>query len=374
MTGPTKQTLTRRTLLHAGGGLLATPFITRIAWADARQVNVYNWADYIGETTIADFEAATGIKTVYDNYDSAEGAEAKLMAGQSGYDVVVTASRNIPRFLPAGILQKLDKSKLPNISHLDPAVLAVVAKLDPGNEHTIPYMWGTTGVTYNTKLVGERLPGANLKSLDMFFKPEMAEKLSDCGINMIDSPATVIPMVLAYLGKDPLSEDPGDLDLVVEAFAKTRRTVRSFVNAQFLNSLVAQELCMTTAWAGDYATALNRAKESNIDISLSYEVPETGGTMWLDTFIIPSDAANVDAAHVFLNYMMEPEVIAKATNYVSYANANKDANAFVDKAILDNPAVYPDADVMKRVFLPKAVSPEYEQARTRAWTKIMTGS
>lgn len=151
--------------------MLAAPFIARVAWADAKQVNIYNWADYIGETTIADFEAATGISTVYDHYDSAEAAEAKLMAGSSGYDVVVTASRNIPRFIPAGIIQKLDKSKLPNMSHLDPAVMAVVARLDPGNEHTIPYMWGTTGITYNTRLVEERAPGINLKSLDVFLKP-----------------------------------------------------------------------------------------------------------------------------------------------------------------------------------------------------------
>jgi putrescine transport system substrate-binding protein len=364
----------RRAFVATGAGVLAAPFITRIAWAQAKEVNVYNWADYIGETTISDFEAATGIKAVYDTYDSAEGAEAKLMAGSSGYDLVVTASRNLPRFIPAGIIQKVDKSKLPNMSHLDPAVMAVAEKLDPGNEFTIPYMWGTTGLTYNTKLVGDRVPGANLKSLDMVFKPEIAAKLSDCGVNMLDSPGTVVPMVLAYLGKDPLSEDLKDLEAVVEAFAKVRTSIRSFNNSQFLNGLVAQEVCMTTAWAGDYATALNRAKESSIDVSLSYEVPETGGTMWLDTFVIPKDAANVEAAHIFLNYMMEPEVIAKATNYVSYANANKDANAFVDKKILDNPAVYPDAEVMKRVFLPKAVSQEYESARTRAWTKIMTGS
>ena len=364
----------RRTFVAAGAGALAAPFITRIAWADAKEVNVYNWADYIGETTIADFEAATGIKAVYDNYDSAEACEAKLMAGSSGYDVVVTASRNIPRFIPANVIQKIDKAKLPGIKHLDPAVLAVVAKLDPGNEHTIPYMWGTTGITYNTKLVEARVPGANLKSFDVYFKPEIVSKLSDCGINMIDSPATIMPMLLAYLGKDPLSENPADLDAVVEAFAKVRQSITAFDNNQYTTRLVAQELCMTTNWAGDYATALNRAKESNIDISLRYEVPETGGTMWLDTFVIPKDAANVEAAHVFLNYMLEPEVIAKATNYVSYANANKDANPFVDKTILENPAVYPDAEVMKRVFLPKAVSPEYESARTRAWTKIMTGS
>ncbi|MGV3550255.1 extracellular solute-binding protein [Rhizobium sp.] len=364
----------RRTFMAAGGTALAAPFITRIAWADARTVNVYNWADYIGETTMADFEAATGIKTVYDFYDSAEAAEAKLMAGSSGYDVVVTASRNIPRFIPAGIIQKIDKSKLPNMRHLDPAVMTVVATLDPENAHTIPYMWGTTGITYNTDLVETRVRGANLASLDMFFKPEIAAKLSDCGINMIDSPATVIPMILAYLGKNPLSEDIADLDAVVEAFARVRQSIGSFDNNQYTTRLVAQELCMTTNWAGDYATALNRAKESNIDIKLAYEVPETGGAMWLDTFVIPKDAPNVEAAHVFLNYMMEPEVIAKATNYVSYANANRDADKFVDKAILENRAIYPDAEVMKRVFLPKAVSADYESARTRAWTKIMTGS
>jgi len=366
--------ITRRAALTTSAAALAMPFIARVALAQDQSVNVYNWADYIGETTVADFEKATGIKVVYDHYDSAEAAEAKMMAGSTGYDVVFTASRALPTLIGAGILAKLDKSKLPNLSHMDPVLMEILAKLDPDNAHALPYMWGTTGTTFNTKMVEEILPNAPYGSLDMIFKPELAEKLQACGINMIDSPANVIPMVLAYLGKDPLSQNPADLDAVVEAFAKVRNNIRSFDNNQYTTLLVNKELCTTMNWAGDYAVAMNRAKEANVDIDLRYEVPETGGAMWLDTFVIPSDAKNVDAAHKFINYMMEPEVIAKATNYTSYANANKDAGPFVDKAILDNPAVYPDESVKKRIWLPTAVSPDYEAARTRAWTRIMTGS
>jgi len=366
--------LTRRAAMAAGGAALAMPFIRRRAVAAGETVNVYNWADYIGETTIADFEAASGIKTVYDNYDSAEAAEAKMMAGSSGYDVVVSTSRALPNYMKAGVIAKLDKAKLSNIVHMDPAVMEIVAKLDAGNEHAIPYMWGTTGTTFNTEMVEKLLPNAPYGSLDMIFKPEIAEKLSGCGINMIDSPATAIPMVLAYLGKDPLSEKPEDLDAVVEAFAKVRHNIRSFDNNQYTTLLVNKELCVTMNWAGDYAVAAGRAKEAGAEIKLRYDVPETGGTMWLDTFVIPADAKNVEAAHRFIDYMMEPEVIAKASNFTSYANANKDSKPFVDKAILDNPAVYPDAEVMKRIWLPKAVSPDYESARGRAWTRIRTGS
>ncbi len=365
--------LSRRAMLAVGTAGLATPFLGRLARAQSRQVNVYNWADYIGETTLADFEAATGITPVYDVYDSAEAAEAKLMAGSSGYDVIVTAGRSLPRFVAAGVMEPLDKAALPNLVHLDPAIMQILDPLDPGNVYALPYMWGTTGVTVNTAMIEELASGTDLTSLDLIFDPAIAEKLQGCGINMLDSPGTVVPMVLAYLGKDPMSQDPEDLKVVVEAFSRVRPYIRSFDNNSYIANLANQDICVSTNWAGDYAVSAARAKEAGLDVPLRYDVPATGGTMWIDVFIIPPDAPNKAEAHEFLNFMMDPEVIAKATNFTSYANANKDANPFVSAEILNNPAVYPDEAVKKRIWLPEAVSPEYDSARNRAWTQIKTG-
>ena len=365
--------LKRRTLLTTALAGLATPYLARAARAEGGQVAVYNWADYIGETTLANFETATGITPIYDLYDSAEAAEAKLMAGASGYDVVVTAGRNLPRFIQAGIMAPLDKGLLPNLPQMDPAIMAIMAVLDPGNAHALPYMWGTTGVTWNTAMVEARIPGADYTSLGLLFDPANAAKLADCGINMLDSPGTVVPMILAWLGKNPMSQDPADLDAVVAAFDAIRPHIRSFDNNNYTANLANEQLCVTTNWAGDYAVAAARAKEAGLEVPLRYDVPMTGGTMWVDAFIVPGDAPNVANAHAFLNYMMTPEVIAAATNYTSYANANTGANAFVDKAVLDNPAVYPDAAVKSRIWLPEAVSAEYDSARLRAWQRIVTG-
>ena len=222
--------LTRRAALGAGAAALATPFLSRLAHAQGRTVNVYNWADYIGETTLADFEAATGITPVYDVYDSAEAAEAKLMAGQSGYDVVVTAGRNLPRFKAAGIMAPLDKSKLPNLSHMDPAIMKILDPLDPGNAYALPYMWGTTGISVNRKLLEEYAPGTDPSTMDFLFDPVVMEKLSACGVNMLDSPGTVMPMVLAWLGKNPMSQDPADLDAAIAAFDKVRPFILSLIH------------------------------------------------------------------------------------------------------------------------------------------------
>jgi putrescine transport system substrate-binding protein len=344
------------------------------AMAQEKVVNVYNWADYIGETTIADFEKETGIKVNYDHYDSSEAAEAKVIAGSSGYDVVVIASRNLQTFLPAKVLQKLDRAKLPGWSHLDPEMLRILSSTDPGNEYAMPYMWGSTGVTYNTEAVDALVPNAPYDSMDMLLKPELAEKIAGCGINIIDSQANVVPMVLAHLGKDPQSQEPQDLEAVVEAFKPVRQHFKSFDNNNYTAQLLNKELCATMNWAGDYATALARAKEANVDIKLRYEVPKSGSPVWFDVLVVLADSKNVDNAHAFLDYMLRPEVIAAATNFVNYANANKDATPLVKKAITGNPAIYPDEAVRKRLWLQKPASPEYERLRTDAWNRIRTGS
>jgi putrescine transport system substrate-binding protein len=366
--------LSRRNLLKAGAATLAMPYIAGRAHA-AGEVKIYNWVDYIGETTIADFEKATGLKVIYDTYDAAETVEAKVMAGSTGYDVIDIASTNLPRFIPVGAFMKLDKSKLPNWKNLDETILKVLADRDPGNEHTIPYMWGTTGITVNLDMVKEALgEAAPIDSMELLLDPKYMEKLGACGVNILESPGDVIPMVLAYLGKNPNSEDQADYDAVVEAFKPVRQYVKTFDAANYLNALPNKELCVSMTWSGDYATATARAQEAGVKLNLAYNVPKSGSPAWFDVFAVPADAPNPEGAHLFLNYMMEPEVIAKCTNFTNYAHANKAGLAFTNKAVLEDPAVFPSDDVKKLLFVAETLSQKGERIRTRAWNKIKTGA
>jgi putrescine transport system substrate-binding protein len=365
--------LSRRTALQLiGGTAIAMPYVRRAKAQEEAVLNVFNWTDYIGETTIDDFTAATGISVTYDTFDSTESMEAKMMAGKTGYDVVCQAGSTLQRFFNA--YQKLDKAKLPNWKNLDPDVLSIVASWDEGNQYGFPYMWGTVGITYNLDMVKERLPNANLQSLDTFMKPENAAKLADCGISILESPGDVIPMLLPYIGKKPNTTDPKDFDAVAEAFKPIRQYIKTFDASNYLNAIPNKELCVINNWSGDYATAKARAAEAGVEINLAYYVPETGSPAWFDLFCIPVDAPHPDNAHKFLNFMMEPEVIAKCTNFTNYAHANKAGMAFTDKAVLEDPAVFPSDDIKKRLWTEKTLTPELERARTDAWNRIKTGS
>jgi putrescine transport system substrate-binding protein len=375
--GAEQMKLTRRqtlTLAAASASTVAMPFVKR-ARAEDKVVNVYNWVDYIGETTLEDFKSATGIEVTYDTYDSAETVEAKVMAGSSGYDVIDFSSTSLPRFIGENpSFQKLDKSKLPNWKNLDETIMKNLADRDPGNEHAIPYMWGTVGITVNQDMVKERLPNAPVDTMDLIMKPENLEKLADCGVNILESPTDIIPMVLAWLGKDPNSESPEDLEEVVKAFGPIRQHIRTFDAANYLNALPNSELCVSTTWSGDYATAKTRAAEAGLNLNLAYNVPKSGSGLWVDAFVIPIDAPHVEAAHAFLNFMMDPEVAAKCVNYTNYASGVGAARQFIDKAVLEDPAVYPSDDIMKRLWVQKTASQEYERLRTEAWNRIKTGS
>jgi putrescine transport system substrate-binding protein len=366
--------ITRRSALTLAGSAaaLSMPYIRRVH-AEDKVVNVYNWVDYIGETTTQDFTAATGIEVTYDTYDSAETVQAKMMAGSTGYDVIDIASTSLPRFIPSGAFAKLDKGKLPNWKNLDPEILKVLADRDPGNQYAFPYMWGTTGITVNVDMVKERIPDAPLDSMELLLNPDYMSKLADCGVNILESPEDVIPMVLAYLGKDPNSEKLDELEAVVKAMEPTRQYVKTFDAANYLNALPNKELCVSMTWSGDYATAQARAKEAGIDLNLAYNVPKSGSNAWFDVMVIPADAPHPEAAHAFLNYLMDPEVIAKCTNFTNYANANLAANAFVDKAVLSDPAVYPSEEIKKRLWVQETASQDYERLRTEAWSRIKTG-
>jgi putrescine transport system substrate-binding protein len=364
--------LTRRAALALGGAALASPYLSRLALADAGSLNVYNWADYIGETTIEDFQSATGISVTYDTYSSTEEMQAKMLAGSTGYDVVDMAGVDLPRFIKAGIYDKLDRTKLPSWGNLDPEVMRILEGWDPGNLYGMPYMWGSVGVSYNDDMVKERLPGANLNSLDVLFKPENAEKLADCGISVLDSPTDVIQLALRYLGKDGDTTNVKDYDAVLELFKPIRKHIRTFDNTNYLNAIPNKELCLINSWSGDYSTAKARAAEAGIEMNLSYHVPETGAPVWIDCMCIPADAKNKDNAHKFIEFLLQPEVIAKCTNYINYANGNLASKKFVDPAVLANPAVYPDEAVMKRLWAPKTLSEEQDREITRIWREIKT--
>jgi putrescine transport system substrate-binding protein len=367
--------LTRRSSLGLmASAAVAMPFVKRARADEEAALNIYNWVDYIGETTIEDFQTKTGIQVTYDVYDSTEAMEAKMLAGSSGFDVVIQTGSTLARFNEAKIYQPIDKSKLSNWGNLDPAILKIIEGWDPGNKFGAPYMWGTVGLTFNLDMVKARLPNADLTSLDIIFKPENAAKLADCGISILESPSDVIPMTLAYLGIDHDTTNPADFEAVVKAFAPIRQYIKAFDASNYLNAIPNKELCVINSWSGDYATAKARAKEAGIDLSLAYMVPATGAPAWFDLWCIPADAKHPDNAHKFIDYLLEPEVIAKCTNFTNYANANVAANKFVTPEILADPAVYPDDELKKRLWTEKTLSPEMERARTRAWSTIKTGS
>lgn len=365
-------TLTRRNALLTLGSTLAIPYI-RPSWAQAGTVNVYNWSDYIGETTISDFEAETGIGVVYDLYASSEEMQAKMLAGSTGYDVVVMAGISLPSFVQAGVYQKLDRARLTGWSNLDPEILKVVEGFDPGNEYSIPYMWGSVGITYNLDMVKERLPDADLASLDTLFKPENAAKLADCGISILDSPTDIGFMVLSYLGIDPNTAGPAEYQKMAEAFAPIRDYIATFDNANYLTAIPNGEVCAVNNWSGDYGVAKARAAEAGIEMNLAYHVPKTGAPAWFDLLCMPSDAPNADNAYLFMDYLLRPEVIAACTNYTGYANANKAATPLVDPAIAADPAVYPDETTLARMYTPTPQTEEQDREITRIWATIKSG-
>jgi putrescine transport system substrate-binding protein len=364
--------LNRRQALIGATATLATPWV-RPSWAQGGVVNVYNWSDYIGETTLADFTAETGVEVVYDLYASAEEMQAKLLAGSTGYDLVLHSGQGIPRSVQAGVLQKLDRAKLTGWGNLDPAILKIVEGYDPGNAYGVPYMWGSVGMTYNIDMVRERLPDADLESLDTILKPENAALLADCGISLLDSPNDIGFMILSYLGIDPNTAGPAEWAKMVEAVRPVRDYIATFDNANYLTTLPNGEACAVNNWSGDYGVAKARAAEAGIEINLGYFIPKTGVPAWFDVWAIPVDAGNVDNAHRFIDYLLRPEVIAACTNYTGYANANAAAMPFIDPAIAADPAVYPDEAALARMYTPIPQTPEQESDMNRAWTEIKTG-
>lgn len=340
--------------------------------AEDKVVNVYNWSDYIADDTLAKFTEETGIKVNYDVFDSNELLEGKLGAGGSGYDVVVPTASFMERQIKSGIFRKLDKSQLPNLKNMDPEIMERVALHDPGNEHSVNYMWGTTGIGYNREKV-EKALGAPVDSWAAVFEPRNAAKLKSCGIAFLDSASEMATMMLAYLGKDPNSQSEEDLRAVEAKFMSIRPYIRYIHSSQYINDLSNGEICAAVGYSGDVLQARDRAAEAKNNITISYTVPKEGTIIWFDMLAIPSDAPHPNNAHAFINYMMRPEVIAAVSDAVNYANGNAASLQFVSDDVKNDPGVYPPPEVKAKLFPDLAETEEYTRLLTRMWTRFKTG-
>lgn len=336
-------------------------------------LNVYNWADYIGYQTIADFERATHIKVVYQTYDSNQMLEASLMVGHSGYDIVSTTTGFYGRQIRAGAYLPLDKTKLPNLKNIDPAVLALQAQVDPGNRYAVPYLHAMNGFAYDVDRVKARMPDAPVDSLAMLFDPKVVSRFADCGVSFLDSPEDVIQLALAYLHKNPNSDSLQDLEAAERTVMAVRPYIRVFDSNSYWHQLASKELCLSIAWSSDYVVAQARAREDATGAHLAFTLPKEGSNITYNALLIPASAPHPQAALKFLNFILEPRVIAAITNDIHYGNDNLEARHYVEKSILEDPAVYPPADLRSRLYLPKELGADYDRARTRIWTRIKTG-
>lgn len=361
------------TLKSALVGLTSAALLTATTLASAAgTLNVSNWAEYIAEDTIPNFEKEFDIKVTFTPYDSVEAIDSKLLAGSSGYDVVSHSSSAVARLLKGNILRKIDKTKLPNFKHMSPDVMAQIGtNWDPGHNYIVPYMWGTSGVTYNRELVLETYPGAPIGSLDLIFDPRHMKELAKCGVSFLDSPTDVIPMALAYLGLNPSSTNPADYKKVEEMLKKVRPYIKTFDNYAY-QRMPQREFCVANTWGPDGLLAMSGAEEAETGVVLDFFLPKTSN-LWVDGWVIPADAKNIENAHLFLNYMMRPDVAANDSNFTWYATANKDAIPLIDEAVTSSPAAFPTPAQVSNMFTLAPLPPKAERIRTRTWTNFKAG-
>ncbi|MBD8527773.1 extracellular solute-binding protein [Pseudomarimonas arenosa] len=342
--------------------------------AAERVVHVYNWSDYIAEDTIANFTKETGIKVVYDVFDSNEVLEAKLLSGSTGYDIVVPSLSFLGRQVQAGVFMPIDKSKLKNYGNLDAGIMARIAEVDPENSHSVPYLMGTTGIGYNAgkvkAVLGEDAP---LDSWDLVFKPENISKLHSCGVAMLDTPQELLPIALNYLGEDPNSFDEAVIEKGAALLESIRPHITYFHSSQYINDLANGDVCLAVGWSGDIFQARDRAADAENGVEVSYVIPKEGAPMFFDMMAIPKDAKHVDEAYAFIDYVLRPEVIAAVQDYVSYGSANTGAFDLVDESLRNNPGVFPSDETRQKLFTFAVLPPEVDRLQTRIWTRLKTG-
>jgi putrescine transport system substrate-binding protein len=343
------------------------------AGAGGKVLNLYIWSDYLAPNTLSDFEKQTGIKVHVAYFDTNETLETKLLAGSSGYDIVVPTASYFERQIKAGVYLSLDKSKLPNLKNMDPQLMAKVAMHDPDNAHGVIYLWGTNGIGYNEKMIRALLPDAPLDSWRMVFDPQIASKVAKCGISVLDSPAEMMRAVFNYLGKDPNSQKPEDLAQGEAVLTKIRPYIRNINSSEYIEALANGDLCLAVGFNGDVMQARDRAHDANKGIDIKYSVPKEGTILWFDMLAIPKDAPNPDSAYAFINYIMTPQVIADISNFKRYANANTAAQPLVLDSVKDDPGIYPPPDLRQKLSVQLADSAEQTRAITRIWQKFKTG-
>jgi len=355
------------------GNPSASPPAAGAAADTGKVLNLFIWSDYLAPNTLSDFEKQTGIKVHVAYFDTNETLETKLLAGSSGYDIVVPTASYFERQIKAGVYLPLDKSKLPNLKNMDPQLMARVAMHDPENDHGVIYTWGTNGIGYNEKMVKELMPDAPLDSWRLVFDPEVSSKIAKCGISVLDSPAEMVRTVLSYLGRDPNSQKPEDLAAAEATLLKIRPYIRNINSSEYIEALANGDLCVAVGYNGDVLQARDRAREANKGIDVKYVVPKEGSILWFDMLAIPKDAPDPDSAYAYLNYMMDPQVIAAITNFKRYANANLASAPYVLPSVKDDPSIYPPTALRQKLAVQLADSPEQTRAITRMWQKFKTG-
>ena len=363
-------------LKNAGKTLLALSLMGAMAGAaqaDNKVLHVYNWSDYIAPDTIANFEKESGIKVVYDVFDSNETLEAKLLAGKSGYDIVVPSNNFLAKQIKAGVYQELDKSKLSNYDNLNKSLLKAVSVSDPDNKHAFPYMWGSIGIGYNPEKVKAALGVDKIDSWDFILKPENLAKLKSCGVSFLDSPTEMLPVALHYLGLPTDTQKKADLKQAEDLFLKLRPSIGYFHSSKYISDLANGNICVAVGYSGDVQQAKSRAAEAGGKVKVAYDIPKEGAGSFYDMVAIPKDAENVEAAYKFMNYLLEPKVMAGITNSVRFPNGNEKATALVDKDITSDPGIYPPADVQAKLYAIADLPAATQREMTRSWTKIKSG-
>jgi putrescine transport system substrate-binding protein len=371
--------MTSRTTL---GGVVAAVLVLALAGpalAEDKVVNVYNWSDYIDPSILSDFTKETGIKVVYDTMDSNEVLETKLLAGNTGYDIVVPTGSFLQRQIKAGVFQPLDKAKLTTYGGVWPELYKKLEVYDPGNKYAVNYFWGTTGIGYNVDKVRERLGTDTIDTWDVVFKPELLQKFKDCGVHVLDTPEELFPAALNYLGLNPDSKNPADIEKAAALWEKVRPFITKFHSSEYINALANGDICLAVGWSGDVLQARNRAAEAHEKspdrplVAIAYAIPKEGAHIWFDNLAIPKDAPHVAEAYALVDYLMKPEVAAKNSNFVSYANGIVTSQPLIDPAIRNNPVIYPPAEIMAKLYPVTAYDPKIQRVITRAYTRLKTG-
>ena len=354
--------------------LLAAAGLTFAVGAQAAgTVHIYNWSDYIGETTLADFQKETGIKPVYDVFDSNETLEGKLLAGRTGYDVVVPSNHFLGKQIKAGAFQKLDKAQLPNYSNLDPVLLKRLEQNDPGNLYAVPYLWGTNGIGYNVDKIKAVLGVDKIDSWSVLFEPENIKKLHSCGVAFLDSADEMMPTVLNYMGLNANSTNPKDYAKATDKLLAVRPYVTYFHSSKYIGDLANGDICVAIGFSGDIFQAKHRAEEAKKGVNIAYSIPKEGGALWFDMLAIPKDSSNVKEAHAFINYLLKPEVIAQVSDYVGYANPNPGSDKLMEQSIRTDESVYPPQAVLDKTYVSIELPPNIQRLMTRSWTKVKSG-